>query len=566
MNLQDLRRLIGPGILIIGLFIAIFLSGCSDSPVSSGGGTRGGNPVVTGMIIGLDGNAASNVKVSLIPSNYNPVTDTPITSTSIVLTDTKGTFTLIAPDSGTYSVEAVNARDGSRLLRFNVATFHDSTSRLSSDTLHTPGLLKIVMAGNTTVSNNYLYIPGTYIKAFISSGSDTLTIDSVPATTLPVLISVDTSSKETKIVQNNIVVNSGNVTIVDNVEKSAHVDIVLNTAQDGAGILGDLFNFPVLVRLNSTNFNFKLAKNNGIDLLFTRQDKITLPFEVERWDATEELAEIWVKIDTIYGNNSTQSITMSWGTTEQSELTGSAVTFDTAAGFQGVWHLGEAVGGMYNDATVNKYHGISSDTSLPETSEGMIGNCAVFNGKTDFITMPNTADSKLNFPESGSYTVCAWARIDTLDGTSHCIVSKGFEQYYLRSTYISLTSRSTPLWEFVEFSSTDKWQTLNTQATEKEWAFLVCIRDGKKQYLYCNGVLVDSTVELWPNVANRNTGNDLYIGRFAEEVNIPLEEGIFYFKGGIDEVRIMNKVEKLDWIKLCYMNQKKDDRLVDFKK
>jgi hypothetical protein len=430
-----------PLIVIMNLLVTSLLFRCSDSPVSSGGGTRGGNPVVTGMIIGLDGNVASNVKVSLIPSDYNPVTDTPITSSSIVLTDAKGTFSINAPDSGAYSIEAVNLRDGSRSLRFNVITCKDSITALPSDTLHVPGSLKIIMTGNTTGPDNYLYIPGTHIKAFISGGSDTVIIDSVPAATLPVLISVDTSSKITKIVQNNIVVNSGNATVIDNIEKSGHVDIVLNTAQDGAGILSDVFNFPVLIRLNSNNFNFKLSKNNGTDLQFTRQDRITLPFEVERWDATGEKAEIWVNVDTIYANNSTQSIRLSWGNTEQSGLSDNYVVFDTTAGYQGVWHLGEAVGGLFNDATVNKYHGTSPDTSTPETDEGIIGNCAVFNGKTDFLTMPNTSNSKLNFPESGNYTVCAWARLDTLDGTSHCIVSKGFEQYYLRSTYISLTKQ-----------------------------------------------------------------------------------------------------------------------------
>ncbi|HEX2956321.1 MAG TPA: hypothetical protein VHO70_05800, partial [Chitinispirillaceae bacterium] len=106
-----------------------------------------------------------------------------------------------------------------------------------------------------------------------------------------------------------------------------------------------------------------------------------------------------VNVDTIYGNNSTQSITMSWGNAENNGLSGSSVVFDTAAGFQGVWHLGETDGGLFNDATINKYHGTSADSSLPSTGEGVIGKCAIFDGKTDFITMPNTADSKLNFPE-----------------------------------------------------------------------------------------------------------------------------------------------------------------------
>jgi hypothetical protein len=539
------------------------LTGCSDSPVSSGGGTRGGNPVVTGMIIGLDGNAAQNVKVSLIPSDYNPVTDTPIERSSIVLTDAKGGFSIDAPDSGLYSIEAVNALDGSRLLKFNIVTFNDSTSALPADTLHLPGLLKVIMSGNT---EGYLFVPGTNIKEFVARETDTVIIDSVPAAILPVLISADTGNGTINVLQNDIVVNPGEVTVIGSRKSGGYAEIILNTAQDGAAINGNVFNFPVLIRLNSTNFDFKQAKSNGSDLLFTWKDSVPLPFEIERWDATGEHAEIWVKVDTIYGNNSTQFIAMHWGDAEDGGAEGSLVVFDTGVGFQGVWHLGEAVGGVFNDATVNNYDGTSPDSALPATSNGIIGNCAMFNGQTDFITMQNTSNSKLNFPENGYYTVCAWVLLDTLDNESHCIVSKGFEQYYLRSTYISLTNRSNPLWEFVEFSETDKWQTLSTPAPEKQWAFLVGVRDGKKQFLYCNGVLVDTTVELWPNSATRTTSNDLYIGRFAKKVSTILEEGFFHFKGGIDEVRVMNKAENPDWVKLCYMNQRTDDHLVVFQK
>jgi hypothetical protein len=65
--------------------------------------------------------------------------------------------------------------------------------------------------------------------------------------------------------------------------------------------------------------------------------------------------------------------------------------------------------------------------------------------------MPNTANSKLDFSQDGYYTVSAWVYLDTLDGVSHCIVSKGYEQYYLRSTYISTNVLNIkPMWEFVE--------------------------------------------------------------------------------------------------------------------
>jgi hypothetical protein len=67
----------------------------------------------------------------------------------------------------------------------------------------------------------------------------------------------------------------------------------------------------------------------------------------------------------------------------------------------------------------------------------------------------------------------------------------------------------------------------------------------------------------------RNTSNDLYIGRFAEEVTLPpmgpKVVGYNHFKGSIDEVRIISRSQSADWIRLCYMNQRPDDQLVQFK-
>ena len=39
----------------------------------------------------------------------------------------------------------------------------------------------------------------------------------------------------------------------------------------------------------------------------------------------------------------------------------------------------------------------------------------------------------------------------------------------------------------------------------------------------------------------------------------------YFFKGMVDEVRISNIALSADWIKLCYMNQRIDDKLVIFK-
>ncbi|NLW30344.1 MAG: LamG domain-containing protein, partial [Fibrobacter sp.] len=263
---------------------------------------------------------------------------------------------------------------------------------------------------------------------------------------------------------------------------------------------------------------------------------------------------------------STQYIILYWGNPDAETLLNDNAVFDTAAGFQGVWHLGDISGnGNIPDATVNKYNGVFPDTAEPQPSEGVIGNCRVFDGVDDFITMPNTSDSKLNFPEKGNYTVSAWVRLDTLDGEPHLIVAKGFSQYFLRFTYFPSDS---PSWEFSEFSDTRLWQACTSSASSRQWTLVTGVREGNRQLLYCNGVLADSTPNSYPNDSfTRDMSNDLSVGKLlaAVEVHGVVNESHCFFKGSIDEIRIENRVRNSDWIKLCYMNQGPENMLVRFK-
>jgi hypothetical protein len=324
-----------------------------------------------------------------------------------------------------------------------------------------------------------------------------------------------------------------------------------------------VYGFPILIRLTSNTFDFTQAKTDGADIRFTSSDGKPLPYEIDHWDAVKKNAQIWVKADTVFGNVSTQSITMYWGYSTAADSSTSTAVFDTAEGFQGVWHLGDEWGDSFHDATLNQYYGISPDSARPQIADGTIGTCNVFNGSGDFITMPGTANSKLNFPENSFFTVSAWAMLNSFDNTSHLIVSKGYEQYYLRLGYLPSYS---PLWEFAQFSESTDWQTSSYPATSKQWVLITGVRRGSRQYLYCNDILVDSLSQAWPNpTATRNTTNDLSIGGFLQQVTNPEYEGYCYFNGAIDEVRILSTAQSADWVRLCYMNQRPDDRLVVFR-
>jgi hypothetical protein len=366
---------------------------------------------------------------------------------------------------------------------------------------------------------------------------------------------VTSSSMQTPTVEGPVAVTSGQVTTIDTVQLTGFglwkysKRLHLNTTSSGAGVLGNVSNFPVLVRLTNSNFDFTQAGPAGADIRFAKQDNTPLSCEIERWDGTNNQAEIWVKIDTVYGNDSAHYVTMYWGASTGSatvSLSNGAAVFDTSNGFQGVWHMGQSLTPAL-DATINHYNGILSDTS-PIAAPGAIGVCQQFNGTSNYIHMPGTASGKLNFPEHGTYAISAWVYTDTLDTAYQRIVCKNNFQYKLQIDYFKT-------WSFAEYENAVGYELTNSPATAKAWVYLAGVRSGALQYLYVNGVCVTSVIANLSYNSGRDTTSDVTIGRSAKT---PPGDPCF-FKGKIDEVRIESRALSADWIKLEYMNQKADD-------
>ena len=77
-----------------------------------------------------------------------------------------------------------------------------------------------------------------------------------------------------------------------------------------------------------------------------------------------------------------------------------------------------------------------------------------------------------------------------------------------------------------------------------------------KQYLYVNGMAVDSTLSA--EGANPNISSnfyDLVIGRQSDDQSE-------WFDGIVDEARVENNARSPEWIRLCYQNQRSDQIMV----
>jgi hypothetical protein len=523
---------------------------CTSQTTVAGGTSTSENGRIAGRTVTQTGQPASMVQVRLFPADYDPVKDAG--AVPVDTTDILGRYSFTNVSSGLYNVVPVQIDDRTRSLVKGVTVAED-TVIVPADTLLRTGAIKVVLPGGIDEINGYFYVPGTGIFSWLVDNNGFIVLDSVPArVNLSVYYAVKGSSLAPQMIADSVIVLPGSVTTVAYPGWKYSKKLSLNTTSTGANVAGTVMDFPLLVRLTNSKFNFAQAKSGGQDLRFTKSDGTPLSYEIERWDSANAKAEIWVKVDTVYGNDSAHHIVMLWGASANS-ISNSAAVFDTANGFQGVWHLDENSGSLAHDATQNLYNGAMTATAA---IKGIIGNGQEFDGSSSFVQMTGTADSKLNFPENGTYSVSAWVMKNTLDGNFHVIVSKHLYQY-------TLQERLDHNWEFHEFEDHIGFNATASPSSANVWTYIVGIRSGTNQYLYINGEIADSVILITTKDTVRATSNDLFIGR------LPVFDGANsswrFFSGEIDEVRISSVANSPDWIKLCYMNQKQDDVLVILK-
>jgi hypothetical protein len=534
---------------------SIFLAGaflclsCANLTMSGGSGTDIPDAMVAGRIVDMSGNPVPHTSVSLLPYDYDPVADKPLPVSYSSTTDSAGMYCFNVAARNVYNIEAIHSTSRSRALIQTISAIHD-TNTVPAGILQNPGRIIIDLPENMDTLQGYVYIPGTTFAAFLNGNVRQVVLDSIPAGAIRAVSYSARYSTTKKIIRFDVPVPPGDSVVIANPDWQYAKRLFLNTTASGASVSGNVLHFPVLIRLTNSNFDFSQSAPDGADIRFTKRDNTPLSCEIERWDASLRSAEIWIKVDTVFGNDNTQFITMYWGASAGS-ISNSSAVFDTASGFQGVWHLNEATGQAAKDATGNHFDGTASDTA-PALTTSPLGTAKQFNGLSSFFEMKKTASGKLDFPKNGTYSLSAWVWVDTLNNQSQMILTKGWTQYFIH------IGGGDNTFEFNEYADQKGYERTSIKAVEKEWHYVTGARAGALEYLYVDGVCVDSTLELGLlSTDPRTTTGNLSIGRNPAAP-------WYYFKGKIDEARIMDRAPGADWIKLCYMNQKLNDALVVF--
>jgi PKD repeat protein len=321
--------------------------------------------------------------------------------------------------------------------------------------------------------------------------------------------------------------------------------ITLNTVASGANIPTSQNGFPVLVKLTrATNtFSFAQAQKNGNDIRFAKSDGITrLPYQIERWDSANQVAELWVKVD-VKGNDNVQNISMLWGNAVAADSQNSKAVFSTDNGFVGVYHLSEnGVGTRYNSAQ-NAYNGTTKN--YEGTNEKRAGPWGVGDSlETDDGIVLGDIDFAKNL------TLSAWVM-------PHGFISNGkiinkewsvpalpWQAYTLQYTTANPANAEMRLAVGGVAQATQTATTL----TNYQWGYVAGAYDGTTIQTYQNGVASGSPI-IAPGTVS-NTDKNTTIG--YPEGGDPAQR----FNGIVKEVRLENEPRSSDWIKLCYESQK----------
>jgi hypothetical protein len=519
---------------------------CSGTDVAGGGTIETTNGIV-GLVYEGDSTPAANAIVKLFPDDYDPMSGEELNLDFIDTTDASGTYRFSRIPLGSYTVLVRNRMTVTSYLKRGIAVNLDSVITIPVGTLNRSGSITAEFSANEAAAGGYVYIPGTDIASQVA-GNGVVVLSDVPSGKVPAVMLVNSSGVQQNVLRSEITVSGGETAIIEMPLWKYSCRLGLNTAPSGADVPGDVFDFPVLVRLDSSNFNFTQSRADGEDLVFIGSNGATLPREIERFDAIAQHAEVWVRVDTVRGNNSSQSIKMYWGNANATSVSDAGGVFDSSAGYLGVWHLS----GNGNDASARKNNAV---VCTPADVEGVIGIGKKFGG-ADSIKIA----SLLGQPQV--VTLSAWAMLDNvLTGSKGAeIVSIG-DGCLLRmddteENYFGVTG-SYHLTGETSFYHVYSGRYLRNTG----WHYCVVVFDlvNRTQTLYIDGTLSSRTASA-DSINYTGVGVNTFIGIHGNgKTN-------YQFIGTIDEVRVNTLALSEDRVKLEFMNQKSEDALVIFEK
>lgn len=320
---------------------------------------------------------------------------------------------------------------------------------------------------------------------------------------------------------------------------------------DSGSVASSLSDYPAYVDLSQMPAGFwSVVSNGGGDIrCYSDQSKTTeLAREVVSCDTATDTGELHVKIPSlttttvIYidvdGVRSDYAVTDTYGR--------NAVWSDYA----GVWHLNEASGTRVDSTGNNDL----TDNNTVTSEAGQIGDAALFNGSSEFLSIADAAQTGLDFSEE--LTFSAWINPDVINSGERIIFSKyrndtNQRQYIFEVFDSGLRSVVTTAGNNAAGTTKDVRASSVLTANVKQYVTLTAVCDTEVLTHYVNGSAVTNTF------SSGSLGTSFYNGSEDFRIGAQVISGNFngLYDGGIDEARAKEGALSADWITTEYNNQ-----------
>ncbi len=298
----------------------------------------------------------------------------------------------------------------------------------------------------------------------------------------------------------------------------------------------NLTDFSVLVKLTSDNFDFSKARSDGYDIRFTASDGTTLlKYERERHDATNEVAEYWVKIPSISSLADTEFY-IYYGKSDATDGADPTNVWDS--NFKARYSMKDLTTSTIEDSTSNNNDGTKKAVNEPIQADGQISKAQSFDGVNDYVSIPAS-----QIFAAANLTISAW--INASDFTQW----RGLFYIYeaALTDYLIIRNNGSSLQLLIEDDNVTKVNLATPYSATGTWVNIVFVQDGTSWKYYKNGMEETLTGTNSEYCTSHLTVNNIRIGYSSWS--------LYYFNGLIDEVRISNVARSAAWIKASYNSE-----------
>ena len=521
----------------------LLLQGCSETASSS---VETKNTLVSFKVVYPNGDAAVGTSVIVRPDNYNVSNDKKSADVIELETDSEGNLEISSIESGNFSIEMNDNHSYASLLELSINSSTGDTT-LNDQILKPYAIVSGVIDSSVNSSENIIVRINGIDRSTIVDATGSFTFDDLPEGDYT-LEAVSSNSDVSIILENvSAISNSETELIISSDGYKYQSSVIINTTETGANIDENLYEFPLLVRLDSSNIGSTSSLPYVENLEIINAKGKSLPYEIESWNGLTQQAVLWVVVDTIFAQAST-NLTMSWSSSATELPLQNSVVFDTSNGYAGVWHLESS------DVVKNETKTGDGENFGCSDIEGIIGGAYNFENSS-YAMLPEAVFSGLD----KEVTVSLWQYGATSDTLGQTTLFDGrvsdTTETHLVTAYLPWIWNDTyqVIWDAGVDTTAQNRIKYGVEAplVQGNWNYWTFTKNGTSGdiKIYCNGEIC---VE---GVFRFGTVKGITLFKLGGDLSAETPEQYAY-NGSIDEFRISQTERKESWIKMSYETQK----------